>query len=223
MTADIAELTRLLNNLIRLGTIAEVDYDAERARVRLGPKLVTTWRPWVAQRAGNAKTWWAPCVDEQVVMLSPGGDLTRGLITLSLYSEAFPAPSHSGTVDQTDYPDGAYVQYDHANHALAAILPAGSSATLTADSITANAKEVTSNAPNTKCTGDLAVDGNLIVSGASAFNGGVNAKAGASGKAMTVQGSVEATEDVVANGVSLCDHDHDVLAVGAPTSKAKRS
>jgi phage baseplate assembly protein V len=228
MTADIAELTRLLNNLIRIGTIAEIDYVAVRARVRLGPTLLSDWRPWAAQRAGNAQTWWAPSKGEPIVFLSPGGDLARGVITQSLYSEAAPAPSHSPNVSRTNYPDGAYVQYDHGNHAMEAILPADSSATLTADSITvnastvtANAQKITCNAPDTTCTGDLTVGGNLAVAGSSALNGGANVKAGKSGKAMHVDGVIEATKDVIANGKSGFGHTHDVFGVGAPTSTPK--
>ncbi|MED5613331.1 hypothetical protein [Janthinobacterium sp. P210005] len=39
MNADLSDLLRLLQNLIRLGTIAEVK--GAKARVRLGPTLTT--------------------------------------------------------------------------------------------------------------------------------------------------------------------------------------
>jgi phage baseplate assembly protein V len=177
MNADLSDLLRLLQNLIRLGTIAEIN--GAKARVRLGPTLTTEWLNWATRRAGSTHTWSAPTVGEQVIVISPGGDLTRGIIVPALYSQEFDAPETSDTIHTTHSPDGAVVQYDHAAHALTATLPGGT-ATITAD-------KVTSNTPSSICTGDLTVMKNLIVmqaatvNGATALNGGVNAKAGAAG------------------------------------------
>ena len=97
------------------------------------------------------------------------------------------------------------------------MLPGGT-ATITAD-------KVTSNAPSTICTGDLAVMGNLLVeqsatvNGATALNGGVNAKAGAAGGvAMAVQGTVKASDDVQAGGISLATHPHGGVKAGGDQS-----
>ena len=109
------------------------------------------------------------------------------------------------------------VQYDHAAHALTALLPGGT-ATITAD-------KVTSNAPSTICTGDLTVMGKLlveqstIVNGATALNGGVNAKAGAAGGvAMAVQGTIKASVDVLAGAISLAKHPHGGVRAGGEQS-----
>ncbi len=215
MNADLSDLTRLLQNLIRLGTIAEVK--GAKARVRLGPTLTTEWLKWATRRAGSTRTWSAPTVGEQVIVFSPGGDLTRGIILPALYSQAFDAPESSPTIHSTHYPDGAVVQYDHAAHALTATLPGGT-ATITAD-------KVTSNAPSTICTGDLTVMKNLIVmqtatvNGATTLNGGVNAKAGAAGGvAMAVQGTIKASEDVLAGAISLAKHAHGGVRAGGDRS-----
>lgn len=153
MTADTAELFRLLLNLLRFGTIAEVDCDAALARVQIGP-LRTDWRPWCVQRAGDARTWWAPSVGEQVILLSPGGDLAAGIILPAAYSRSYPAPSDNPTCHLTRYPDGAVIQYDYQSHALTAILPEASSAMVKADLLTVDA-------PQTICTGDLVVAGTI--------------------------------------------------------------
>ncbi|WP_426074180.1 phage baseplate assembly protein V [Janthinobacterium sp. DSP2-3-3] len=209
MNADLSDLTRLLQNLIRLGSIAEVK--GTKARVRLGPTLITEWLNWATGRAGSTCTWSAPTIGEQVIVFSPGGDLTRGIIVPALYSQAFDAPESSDTIHTTHYPDGAVVQYDHAAHALTALLPGGT-ATITAD-------KVTSNAPSTICTGDLTVMKNLIVNGSTALNGGVNAKAGAAGGvAMAVQGTIKATEDVLAGAISLAKHPHSGVRAGGDQS-----
>ncbi|WP_116743620.1 phage baseplate assembly protein V [Janthinobacterium sp. 78] len=213
MNADLSDLLRLLQNLIRLGTIAEVK--GAKARVRLGPTLTTEWLKWTTRRAGSTRTWSAPTVDEQVIVFSPGGDLTRGIIVPALYSQEFDAPETSDTIHTTHYSDGAVVQYDHAAHALTATLPGGT-ATITAD-------KVTSNAPSTICTGDLTIMKNQIVKqsttveGATTLNGGVNAKAGAAGGvAMAVQGTIKASEDVLAGAISLAKHAHGGDKSGGP-------
>ena len=215
MNADLSNLSRLLQNLIRLGTIAQVE--GAKARVQLGPSLTTEWLNWITQRAGTTCTWSAPTVGEQVMVLSPGGDLARGIILPALFSKAFDAPETSDAIHTTHYPDGAVVQYDHEAHALTATLPGGT-ATITAD-------KVTSNAPSTICTGDLTVMKNLIVmeaatvNGATALNGGVNAKAGAAGGvAMAVQGSIKASDDVLAGAISLAKHSHGGVRAGGDKS-----
>jgi phage baseplate assembly protein V len=195
MNADLSALLHLLQNLIRIGTIAEVK--GAKVRVRLGPTLTTEWLKWATRRAGSTRTWSAPTVGEQVIVFSPGGDLTRGVILPALYSREFDAPESSDSIHITHYPDGAVVQYDHAAHALTALLPGGT-ATITAD-------KVTSNAPSTICTGDLTVMKNLIVmqsatvSGATALNGGL---------ALAVQGTVKISEDVLAG----CHHTGEACA-----------
>ncbi len=215
MNADLSNLSRLLQNLIRLGTIAQVE--GAKARVQLGPKLTTEWLNWITQRAGTTCTWSAPTVGEQVMVLSPGGDLARGVILPALFSKAFDAPETSDAIHTTHYPDGAVVQYDHEAHALTALLPGGT-ATITAD-------KVTSNAPSTVCTGDLTVMKSLIVmeaatvNGATTLNGGVNAKAGAAGGvAMAVQGSIKASDDVLAGAISLAKHLHGGVRAGGDKS-----
>ena len=48
---DVIDLARRLANLLRLGTIEQVDHPAARVRVRSGD-IVTTWLPWFTWRAG---------------------------------------------------------------------------------------------------------------------------------------------------------------------------
>ena len=58
---------------------------------------------------------------------------------------------------------------------------------------------------------------NLIVNGATALNGGVNAKAGAAGGvAMAVQGTIKASDDVLAGAISLAKHAHGGDKSGGP-------
>ena len=114
-----AELLRLISNLIRTGTVAEVDHATARVRVTIG-ELLTAWLPWLEQRAGTTRTWSPPTVGEQVAVLSPGGDLAAAIVLTGIYRQAHPAPSQSADVWHTVMPDGAVIEYDHAAHRLLA-------------------------------------------------------------------------------------------------------
>lgn len=92
----VSELDRRLTQLIRLGTIAELDLAKAKVRVKLGENL-TGWRPWLTT-AGRLKTWNPPVVGEQVVVLSPGGDLEQSVVLPSLYYSKFGAPSQDENV-----------------------------------------------------------------------------------------------------------------------------
>ena len=203
MNADLSDLLHLLQNLIRLGTIAELK--GGKARVQLEPKFTTKWLKLATRHAGSTRTWSMLTVGEQVIVSPLGCDLTRGIILLALYSQAFNAPKSSDSIHATYYPDGAVMQYDHTAHSLSTTLPGGT-ATITAD-------KVTSNALSTIYRGDLIVMKNLIVKqsttveDATSLNGSVNAKAGAAvGGAITVQGTIKASDDVVAGAISLAKH-----------------
>lgn len=209
MNSDLSEALRAIKNLIRFGVITEVNGD--RARVQLAPNLCTTWLQWFTLRAGNSRTWFPPSEGEQVAVFSPDGDLTQGKILAGLFTADSPAPESSLSVNATHYPDGAVVRYDHETHALSAILPDGSAATVKANT-------VTSDADTTICTGDVDIKGNLTVKGVSALNNGVTVKGGDGGAAMKINGSVEATGDVKAGDISLKNHPHEKVQPGNGTS-----
>ncbi len=127
---DIAALSRLIENLIRLGTVAEVDHgslpDKRPARVRIqSGDLLTGWLPWVALRAGTTRDWDPPTVGEQVLVLSPSGQTAQGIAITGLFSVLIPANGDRAGLHRRTYPDGAVVEYDSEAHQLLATLPAG--------------------------------------------------------------------------------------------------
>jgi len=115
---ELADLLRRFENLIRIGSVFEVQHtNPPRVRVRSGAgesALETTWLPWVAWRAGETRTWEPPTVGEQVIVLCPGGEPTLGVVLCALNSDGIPPPDDSPTTHVTQYPDGARVSYDHA-------------------------------------------------------------------------------------------------------------
>lgn len=72
--ANIQELARALRNMIRTGLVVETDLNAGRCRVQTGG-MCTDWLQWLTCRAGRSRTWWAPSVGEQVLILAVGGEL----------------------------------------------------------------------------------------------------------------------------------------------------
>lgn len=114
-----AELSRLIENLIRLGTIEEIDLSACCARVKTG-KLLSGWLPWSTLRAGTTRTWNPPSIGEQVLILSPSGNPAAGVILMGVLSAVHSAPSSSADEHVTSYPDGATIAYNHLTGALLA-------------------------------------------------------------------------------------------------------
>ncbi len=85
MNFDTAELFRRFENLIRIGTIADVDYQGKRLRVKSG-ELLTDWLPWPAEIGRNFKHWRPLRDNTQVVLACPSGDPAQALIISMLYS-----------------------------------------------------------------------------------------------------------------------------------------
>ncbi|QKL50910.1 phage baseplate assembly protein V [Ralstonia solanacearum] len=118
---DTAELARLLENVIRLGTVAEIDYVATpRVRVKTGG-LLTTWRPWAERRAGATRTWCPPTIGEQVLLLCPSGDPSNAIVLCGISTDDNDVPSHNPAETVTQYPDGALVRYNHATGVLSVL------------------------------------------------------------------------------------------------------
>lgn len=148
------ELTRRVDNLLRLGTIAEVDL--ARARVRVQPKeLKTDGLPWFTLRAGTTQSWSPPTVGEQCIVLSIGGELTMGVVLVGLYTQN--APSQSADEHKMVFADGTEVCYDQASGHLS--VKNCKTAEIHA------AEQITADTPLFVLTGDMQIDGKLDVTG----------------------------------------------------------
>ncbi len=115
--ANIQELARALRNMIRTGIIVETDLNAGRCRVQTGG-MCTDWLQWLTHRAGRSRTWWAPSVGEQVLILAVGGELDTAFVLPGIYSGDNPAPSASADALHIRFPDGAVIEYEPETSAL---------------------------------------------------------------------------------------------------------
>ncbi|MGJ0624892.1 phage baseplate assembly protein V [Xenorhabdus bovienii] len=207
MNTQLTELLRRLRNLIRIGIITQVDTPRGLCRVRTG-NLETDWLHWLTARAGHTRTWWAPSVDEQVLLLSIGGDLTTAFVLPAIFSDEFPAPSASPEATHIRFPDGAVMEYEPQSGALTvtgiqtATVTASVSAHITAPEITCVARtRITLETPEVICT-QLMSTGNLIVR-----NGG------------KMTGNIEHTGGTFSsNGVVVDTHQHTGVRSGGDTS-----
>lgn len=216
MDKTTAEITRCLQNMIIFGVVAEVDHKAARVRINSGD-LKTDWLPWLVQSAGEVRSWRAPSIGEQVVLLSPGGDLAGGVVLMGIYSNARVAPSDKPNLDTIHYPDEAVIAYDHDKHKLIATLPEDSSVIITATKLTVIADLVTLDAADTICTGNLTVTENLTVNGLSSLNAGMavsGAVDGDGGVTAFIDGTMAASNDVIAGDISLKYHIHGGVRSG---------
>jgi phage baseplate assembly protein V len=113
MNEKLTEIMRLITNLIRTGTVSEVDSVNWLCRVKTGD-LETNWINWLTLRAGSTRTWWQPTVGEQVMLLSLGGNLETAFALPAIYSDAFPPPDYSENGSTTQFSDGGFFQYEPA-------------------------------------------------------------------------------------------------------------
>ena len=126
---DLATLARLIENLIRFGTIAAVQMQPPRVQVKTGT-LTTAWLPWITLRAGADREWNPPTVDEQVLLFSPSGQLGNGVALTGLFSDQIPANGDREGLYRITYRDGTVIEYDSVAHHLNATLTDGGTTNL---------------------------------------------------------------------------------------------
>ena len=173
MRPEAAEQRRQKGNLIRLGTVAELDLDTARCRITTG-ELNSDWIPWLVPRVGNSIEWSAPSIGEQGVVLCPDGDTIGAVFLRGIYSDSFAAPDNGAHVHLVKFPDGTQVRYDDEAHALEITLASGGTVTITADGgVTING-DTTING-NVEINGDVQVNGTLTASD-DVIGGGISLK-----------------------------------------------
>lgn len=111
MSLPLSDLQRRLENVIHLGTIAEVDHAKALLRLDLSGRL-TGWLRWPAEIGRNFRRWRPLRVGTQVLAACPSGDPANALIIQILYTDALPPPETSDDVDLVLFDDGTMARYD---------------------------------------------------------------------------------------------------------------
>ncbi|MBS1206492.1 MAG: baseplate assembly protein [Proteobacteria bacterium] len=182
--ANLNELARTLRNMIRTGVIVDTDLDAGRCRVQTGGNI-TDWLQWLTQRAGHSRTWWAPSVGEQVLILAVGGELDTAFVLPGIFADDHPAPSASADALHIAFPDGAVIEYEPATSALTvsgirtADVTASESLTATVPVVLVKASSrITLDTPEVVCTNRL-ITGTLEVQKGGTMSGNISHSGGA--------------------------------------------
>jgi len=186
------DILRKLANLIRFGTVQTVA--GKRVQVKIGG-LHTRPIAWVSTRAGKTKSWSPPDIGEQVMVLSPNGDLGAGVAIGGIFCDANDVPdeANADTVLMA-FRDGAVLLYDQATHLLKGALPGGGRVEVTAPG-------------GFKFTGQVDIDGALNVSKSATFKQTVHASQ-----------NITSDGDVKAGNISLINHPHGLVKSGTDTS-----
>lgn len=193
---EIAELIRLLENVVRTGTVTEIDEEKWRVRVQSGG-INPNWMRWTAQRAGAFKVWVPPAIGEQVWFLCLGGNTDIAFIGGSLYSDDNPAPGESRNEMVVTAPDGAKFRYDAEAGALQ--VTGIKSATIEVS------VKVTLDTPEVECT-NLLTTRSLNVREGGEMHGNIAHTGGA----------------FTSNGVQVDDHNHGAVERGGSWTEGTR-
>lgn len=182
--ANINEFARAIRNMVRTGFVVETDLNTGRCRVQTGG-IITDWLQWLTQRAGRSRTWWAPSVGEQVLILAVGGELDTAFVLPGIFSDENPAPSASADAWHVTFPDGAVIEYEPQTSALTvsgiktADVTASDSITATAPVVTVKAStRITLDTPEVVCTNKL-ITGSLEVQKGGTMRGDIEHSGGA--------------------------------------------
>lgn len=147
--------------------------------------LTTALLPWLALRAGSAREWDPPTVDELVILFSPSDQLANGVVVTGLFSDHIPANGNRSGLHRHTYADGAVIEYDSVAHHLSATLP---------DSGTTNLVS----------KGGITIIGPINHQGDYIQTGNQN-----------IADIVNVSQDVVAANISLVKHLHDGVMRGS--------
>jgi phage baseplate assembly protein V len=144
------DMQRRVQNMLRPGEVSQVDYAKARIRVKHGD-LESNWIPWATGRAGKNKFWSPPEIGEQVLLLSPGGDMSRAIALPGIYSDSNPANGDNGNLFRMTFENGTVIEYDREGNALKAVLKSGGTAVIEATG-------------GITLKGDVTIEGNVDIS-----------------------------------------------------------
>lgn len=119
---EMTDAERRLADVIKFGTVKEVDYAKARVKVTIGDPddddghNVTGWLPMAGGRARGDSDWHPLEEGERVVVLSESGELQNGIVMpAGIYSDDDPAPGDKAGLWRKKFQDGSVVEYDRTN------------------------------------------------------------------------------------------------------------
>lgn len=223
--------------IFETGTVSDIDETHARVRVRLPGRgnLHTWWLDVLQCNTQNNKDYWLPDIGEQVRLLLDEY-AEDGVVLGSTYSSQDRPSISDRNRRRADFADGAWIEYDRKNSALAiggAIktlsIHTHSDITVQTDtqvtviakeSATVRTRHATVDSPETDITGNATVKGNLLVEGGITGQGGMTISGAKGGPAATITGTLQASGDIRSAAVSLENHAHYNGNNGGPTGSS---
>ncbi|PNL03593.1 hypothetical protein CEQ28_023205 [Hafnia alvei] len=182
---------------------------------------------------GDDATWWAPSVGEEVLLLSPGGNLEQAVVICSMYSADAPPQSTNANQRVTAYASGGRVVVDKSNNAATLSgfdtisASASQSIVASAPSIEADASQsITASAPTIKAvaTTSITLDTPVaICTGSLEVKKGFTAGSGGGGETAVFKSPVDFQGATVSHaGVNIGNtHVHSGVETGAERRRSR--
>ena len=202
---------RQIGNGVLFGVVTELDEAGGLVRVDVDG-MVTDWIPWAERNSGpGVREWSAYEVGEQVVVLSPYGDPSQGVVVGAIPCDAYPQPANVKTKRRTEWVDGAFVEYDREAQVMHVDVPTagqiklhvgGSTLTFTDGKVTLETPELLVDSPKSTFTGEVIVQGHFTGQSAADITGDCVITGG----------------DVKADAFTLKTHKHSAVTAGTGVS-----
>lgn len=119
MDFNLADLNRQVINLVRIGSIEQVDHENATLRVRCSESgLLTGWIAWPAEIGRNYRRWRPLAVGQQVIVNAPHGELEQAFVVGLLFTGSVGPPSQDPEVDKWLFNDGTAIEHNNATGVL---------------------------------------------------------------------------------------------------------
>lgn len=217
----LSEVARIAQSVVNVGVVTGLDVQNASVKVEV-MGVETDWIPWVTIRAGATRTWSAPRVGEQGVVLAPFGDLGQAVFLPGLYRDLNPPPSTNQDLEVTQFPDGSTVVYDSANNKLTVNVNGSGDVEVNCKKVQINTQTAT-----VEASGSVTVDsptstftGALTVQGPFSFLAGCTGSGGSGGASMSISGEVAFSGgSLTHNGMNIgSTHTHGNVSTGTDSS-----
>lgn len=194
----VAELKRLISNLVNFGTITQTKTADGKALARV--KVMdreTDFLPVVSFSNSFKKHFIPVRPGEQCVVICPFGEASGGFILRSIFNKSLKEPTLANdTTEVIEYEDGTVITYDTAAKELKINATDKITIICKAATVTADTVDITATTTN---TGDVTINGKLTVSDLITGQGGM-AISGGTGSSATFDGNIDVTGNISTDG-----------------------
>lgn len=144
-----ADIPRQTNNVLRIATVADIDWEKRLFRAQTGD-IKTNWLPFPALISHNYRHWLPLREGAQIILTVDGGDYNTAIVAGMLWSDDVPAPDipvdDRPWIDRLEFEDGTRVEYDSKRQKL--LIDTPGEITLRAKAVKIESQTLTHNGTN---------------------------------------------------------------------------